>query len=171
MLEGISPRGRARGQALRLPALAGTMEAIVDLADFHRRLVEGAPDGVLAVDRSGVIRFWNAGCERIFGYPGTEAIGKSLDIIIPDRLRARHWQGFAETIRTGVTRYGAGELLSVPALRKDRTRISVEFSIIPFRGEDGALAGIGTIMRDVTQRFEEMRALRAGAASSTRQKP
>ena len=147
------------------------MEAIVELADFHRRFVEGAPDGLLAVDRNGVIGFWNAGCERIFGYLSAEAIGKSLDIIIPDRLRARHWQGFAETMRTRVTRYGAGELLSVPALRKDQTRISVEFSIIPFRGKDGTLAGVGAIMRDVTQRFEEMKALRAGAASAVRQKP
>ena len=143
----------------------------MELADIHRRFVEGAPDGLLAVDRNGVIRFWNAGCERIFGYLSAEAIGSSLDIIIPDRLRARHWHGFAETMRTGVTRYSAGELLSVPALRKDQTGISVEFSIIPFRGKDGTLAGVGAIMRDVTRRFEEMKALRAGAASGTRQKP
>ena len=143
----------------------------MELADFHRRFVEGAPDGLLAVDRNGVIRFWNAGCERIFGHLSAEAIGSSLDIIIPDRLRARHWHGFAETMRTGVTRYGSGELLSVPALRKDQTGISVEFSIIPFRGKDGTLAGVGAIMRDVTRRFEEMKALRAGAASGTRQKP
>jgi PAS domain S-box-containing protein len=145
------------------------MEAIVDLVDFHRRFVEGAPDGLLAVDRDGVIRFWNAGCERVFGYLRTEAVGMSLNIIIPDRLRARHWQGFAETMRTGVTRYGAGELLSVPAMRKDQARISVEFSIIPFRGDDGTIVGLGAIMRDVTQQFEEMKALRA--RSSARQGP
>ena len=147
------------------------MEARVNIADFHRRFVEDAPDGLLAVDRDGVIRFWNAGCERIFGYLAAEAIGRSLDIIIPDRLRARHWQGFAETMRTGATRYGSGELLSVPALRKDQARLSVEFSIIPFRGEDGAMVGMGAIMRDVTQRFEEMKALRASARSGTRQGP
>ena len=133
----------------------------MDIADFYRRFVEEAPDGVLAVDRDGVIRFWNAGCERIFGYAPAEAIGASLDIIIPERLRARHWQGFAETMGTGATRYGAGELLSVPALRKDQARISVEFSIIPFRSADGAIAGIGAIMRDVTKRFDEIKALRA----------
>ena len=125
----------------------------MELADFHRRFVEGAPDGLLAVDRNGVIGFWNAGCERIFGYLSAEAIGKSLDIIIPDRLRARHWQGFAETMRTGVTRYGAGELLSVPALRKDQTRISVEFSVIPLFGEGGTIASLGTIMRDCDATF------------------
>jgi PAS domain S-box-containing protein len=143
----------------------------VELADFHRRFVEGAPDGLLAVDRSGVIRFWNGGCERIFGYPRAEAVGMSLDIIIPDRLRTRHWQGFAETMRTGATRYGAGELLSVPALRKDQTRISVEFSIIPFQSEDDTMAGLGAIMRDVTRQFEEIKALRARRGSATRQEP
>jgi PAS domain S-box-containing protein len=141
------------------------MEGSVDLADFHRRFVEDAPDGLLAVDRNGVIRFWNAGCERIFGYSSAEAVGTSLDIIIPDRLRMRHWQGFAGTMQSGVTRYGAGELLSVPALRKDQTRISVEFSIIPFRGQDGTIAGLGAIMRDVTRQFEEIKALRASVRS------
>jgi len=141
----------------------------LDIADFHRRFVEDAPDGLLAVDRDGVIRFWNAGCERIFGYLAAEAIGKSLDLIIPDRMRPRHWQGFAETMRTGATRYGAGELLAVPALRKDQARLSVEFSIIPFRGADGAMVGMGAIMRDVTQRFEEMKSLRARIRSGSRQ--
>jgi hypothetical protein len=70
-------------------------------------------------------------------------------------------------MRTGVTRYGAGELLSVPALRKDHTQISVEFSIVPFRGDDDAMVGVGAIMRDVTKRFEEMKALRASATPST----
>jgi PAS domain S-box-containing protein len=139
----------------------------MDIADFHRRFVEEAPDGVLAVDRDGVIRFWNGGCTRIFGYLAAEAIGQPLDIIIPERLRARHWHCFAETMRTGVTRYGAGELLSVSALRKDQTRISVEFSIVPFRGDDGAMVGVGAIMRDVTKRFEEMKALRVSANPRT----
>jgi hypothetical protein len=72
-------------------------------------------------------------------------------------------------MRTGATRYGAGELLSVPALRKDQARLSVEFSIIPFRGGDGVMMGMGAIMRDVTQRFEEMKALRASVRSGTPQ--
>jgi PAS domain S-box-containing protein len=138
----------------------------LETVDFYRRFVEDAPDGFLAVDPDGVIRFWNAGCKRIFGYLAAEAIGKSLDIIIPDRLPARHWQGFAETMRTGATRYGAGELLSVPALRKDQARLSVEFSIIPFQSKDGVMVGMGAIMRDVTQRFEEMKALRSAVRKS-----
>ncbi len=108
----------------------------MNIADFHRRFVEEAPDGLLAVDRDGVIRCWNAGCERIFGYASGEAIGASLDMIIPERLRARHWQGFGETMRTGVTRYGAGELLSVPAHRKDQTFCRILDHSVPEHGRD-----------------------------------
>lgn len=123
-------------------------------------IVAEAPDGILYTDRKGVIRLWNGGCERIFGYSATEALGRSLDIIIPATLRARHHQGHAETMRTGHTKYGGGDLLSVPALRKDGTRISVEFSIIPFREDNGSITGLAAIMRDVTKRFEEIKVLR-----------
>jgi PAS domain S-box-containing protein len=132
----------------------------VDIDDCHRRLVEGAPDAILISDADGIIRYWNPGAARIFGFTAREAVGKPLDIIIPTALRERHWRGYAETIRTGRTRYGAGDLLAVPALRKDGTRISVEFSIIPFRDAAGRMTGMGAIMRDVTRRFEELKALR-----------
>jgi len=138
----------------------------VDDAEFEHQIVAGAPDGVLYADQDGIIRFWNAGCHRIFGFTTQEAVGQSLDIIIPENLRARHWHGYAETMRSGQTRYGAGDLLAVPALCKDGRRISVEFSIIPFRNSTGAMAGIGAIMRDVTKRFEEMKALRIALKAS-----
>jgi PAS domain S-box-containing protein len=86
--------------------------------------------------------------------------------MIPGNLRARHWDGFRETMRTGRTRYGAGDLLAVPALRKDGSRISVEFSIVPFRDGAGRMVGIAAVMRDVTKRFEEMKALRKAAAGA-----
>jgi PAS domain S-box-containing protein len=139
-------------------------EPRMDIPDFHRTFLAETPDGVLFADRDGIIRYWNAGCGRIFGFTAEEAIGQSLDIIIPEPLRARHWQGFAHTMGTGETRYGAGDLLAVPALRKDGARISVEFSIVPFRGTDGSMIGIGAVMRDVTKRFEEMKALRKAAS-------
>lgn len=138
----------------------------MDDAEFFRRVFVEAPDGLLYSDSEGVIEFWNAGCARIFGFTEEEALGQSLDIIIPPALRQRHWQGYADTIRTGETRYGAGDLLSVPALRKDGTRISVEFSIIPFRNEAGKMIGMAAIMRDVTNRFEEVKALRRALAAS-----
>ena len=127
---------------------------------FCRTLVEHAPDAVVYADDAGVIRFWNDGAARIFGFTAAEAVGQSLDLIIPENLRARHWQGYAQTMKTGESRYGEGDILAVPALRKDGTRISVEFTIVPWRDEGGRMAGIAAILRDVTQRFEEMKALR-----------
>lgn len=123
-------------------------------------ILKNAPDAILYCDKDGIVRFWNGGCERIFGYTADDAIGQSLDIIIPENLRDRHWHGHRETVRTGQTRYGAGDLLAVPALRKDGTRISVEFSIIPFRDAQGTITGLAAILRDVTRRFEELKALR-----------
>nr|PZN75023.1 MAG: PAS sensor domain-containing protein [Pseudomonadota bacterium] len=139
---------------------------MLGIPDFANVFLSEMPDGVLVADDKGVIRMWNAGCERIFGFTAEEAIGQSLDIIIPENLRARHWEGYEQTMRTGKTRYGAGDLLGVPALRKDGTRISVEFSIVPFRNSDGRLVGIGAIMRDVTKKFEEMKALRKALAAA-----
>jgi PAS domain S-box-containing protein len=139
----------------------------MNIPEIAATFLASTPDGVMIADRDGIIRYWNAGCARIFGFAADEAHGQSLDIIIPENQRARHWKGWGETIRTGMTRYGAGDLLSVPALRKDGTRISVEFSILPFHDSTGGITGMGAIMRDVTKRFEEMKALRKAVAGRT----
>lgn len=136
------------------------MSSDFDLDRFYRILIRETPDAVIYADGQGMIRFWNAGAERIFGFGAAEVLGKSLDIIIPESLRARHWAGFDETMRTGKSRYGAGDVLAVPALRKDGTRVSIEFTVLPFRDEAGRMFGIAAILRDVTKRFEEMKALR-----------
>lgn len=127
---------------------------------FASTLLTHMPDAVVYADAEGIIQFWNQGATRIFGFSATDALGASLDIIIPVSLRERHWQGYRETMRTGVTRYGEGQLLSVPALCKDGRRISVEFTIVPFTDAQGRMIGIASIMRDATARFEETRALR-----------
>jgi PAS domain S-box-containing protein len=123
-----------------------------DFDRFCRTLVREAPDAVIYADNQGVIRFWNAGAERIFGFPGAEAIGKSLDIIIPEDLRERHWSGFRNAAQTGRTRYSSGHTLAVRALRKDGRSVAVEFSMLPFRGEDGSILGIAAILRDMRER-------------------
>ncbi len=125
-----------------------------------RALLASASDAILATDRSGVIEFWNPGAERIFGFSAGQAVGRSLDIIIPENLRARHWRGWAHAIETGQSRYSAGELLSVPALTADGRRISVEFTIAILKDDDGRTDGVAAILRDVTTRFDEMRSLR-----------
>lgn len=139
---------------------------MLGIPDFANVFLSEMPDGVLLADDEGVIRMWNAGCERIFGFSAEEAIGQSLDIIIPENLRARHWEGYEQTMRTGKTRYGAGDLLGVPALRKDGTRISVEFSIVLFRNSNCRIVGIGAVMRDVTKKFDEMKALKKALAAA-----
>jgi PAS domain S-box-containing protein len=136
----------------------------IDPNRFCRTLAREAADAIIYADAKGVIGFWNNGAERIFGFSEAEALGKTLDIIIPENLRPRHWAGYAATIQSGKTRYGAGDLLAVPALRKDGTRLSVEFTILLLHDERGAVSGIAAILRDVTQRFEEMKRLRQAVA-------
>jgi PAS domain S-box-containing protein len=126
-------------------------------------LLRSMSDAIIASDREGRITFWNPGAERIFGFSPGEAIGQSLDLIVPERLRERHWTGYTEVMRTGESRYGHGDLLSVPALRKDGARLSIEFTIVPLKDDAGAMTGMAAILRDVTTRFEELRALRQRA--------
>jgi PAS domain S-box-containing protein len=140
----------------------------IDLDRFCLTLIREAPDAIIFADAEGVIRFWNRGAERIFGFSEAEALDESLDLIIPANLRARHWEGFNTTMRSGTTRYSDGEILAVPASRKDGRGISIEFTILPFRDTADRMIGIAAILRDVTVRFEEMRALRRQLAELTR---
>ena len=122
-----------------------------DVDRFYRTLANDSPDAIIYADAEGRIRFWNNACERIFGYTATEALGRSLDIIIPERLRASHWNGYAEVMRTGNTRYGSGDLLAVQAVRKGGETISVAFGILPINDGTGNVTGIVATLRDVTQ--------------------
>ncbi len=130
-------------------------------------ILAAASDAIIATDREGGIQVWNHGAERIFGHRADEALGQSLDLIIPERLRARHWEGFRQVMQTGESRYGRGDLLSVPGIRKDGQRISLEFTIVPLTGEQGRMEGVAAVMRDVTERFEEVRSLKQQLATAT----
>ena len=79
-----------------------------------------AADAIIVADADGIIRLWNEGAARIFGFAAAEALGQSLDLIIPEGLRARHWAGFNQTMATGESRYGGGDVLAVPALAQGR---------------------------------------------------
>lgn len=128
-------------------------------------LLSTESDAIVAADRNGTILFWNPGAERIFGHSTAEARGRSLDLIIPERLRDRHWQGFARVMQTGQSRYGASALLSVPALRKDGSALSVQFTITTLR-QGGQIVGMIAIIRDVTKQFEELRDLKRAVSQS-----
>lgn len=125
-----------------------------------RALLHGVGEAIIVSDGDNIIRFWNPGAERLFGFSAEEAVGRSLDIIIPERLRKRHWEGYREVMGGRPSRYAAGALLAVPALRKDGTQISVEFTIAPLHGASGEVVALAAVLRDVTARFEELKGLR-----------
>jgi len=137
----------------------------IDVTEFCQTLVADAPDAIIFADAEGLVRYWNHGAERLFGFSKLDAIGQTLDIIIPASLRKRHWEGYTRTIQTGLTRYGDGDVLSVPALRKDGSRVSIEFTILPFHDRDKRICGIAAILRNVTKRYEEVKSLRAQLAA------
>jgi PAS domain S-box-containing protein len=132
---------------------------------LFQRIVEDMAEAVVVSDLAGVIIFWNRGAEVMFGHKGTDAVGQSLDLIIPERFRARHWEGYRRVMATGVTRYGR-ELLAVPAIRKDGSRISIEFSLALLRDAKGAVAAAAAIIRDVMARWNRERTARGHSSPS-----
>lgn len=126
---------------------------------LFRLIAEGIPDAVIFADREGIIRIWSPGAERMFGFTAADAVGQSLDLIIPENLRARHWDGYRRVMETGETHYGT-KLLSAPALRGDGGRISTEFSMALVRDDGGAMAGSGAVIRDVTERWQKEKAMK-----------
>jgi PAS domain S-box-containing protein len=129
-------------------------------------LLASRADAIIAADRSGKIIFWNAGAERIFGHSSAGAVGEPLDIIIPERLRQRHWEGNRLAMDAGRSRYDDGDVLAVPGIRKDGSPISLEFTIAFLRDECRQVVGVAAVVRDVTQRFDEMKALRRKLANT-----
>ena len=129
-------------------------------SELPGRVLDGSPDAVLVSDRGGAIRGWNAAAERLFGFTAAEAVGASMDLIVPERLRGRHWGGWDKVMESGTTRYGDGQLLAVPALHKDGRQLSVEFSIQLLKDPAGRIEWVVAIFRDVTERFQRDKALR-----------
>jgi PAS domain S-box-containing protein len=134
------------------------MVTLTDQEWIYRQIVDFAQDGVLFADQNGIIRLWNSGAETIFGYTAREALGQNLDLIVPEKLRERHWEGYRRVMETGESRYGK-ELLKVPAAHKDGKRISVEFTIILVRNRQNEILGSAAIMRDVTKNWQHEKAL------------
>ena len=128
------------------------------------QVINDAPDAILIADREGIITFWNSGAAQIFGHTAAEAVGQSLDLIIPENLRKRHWEGYWRVMAAGETKYQTG-LLSSPGIRKDGTRVSLEFSMVLLRDATGGMQGCASIMRDVTERWKKEKELRERLAA------
>jgi PAS domain S-box-containing protein len=112
-----------------------------------KAVLSTSSDAIVAADKRGTIVFWNPGAERIFGFGVNEAVGQSLDIIIPERLRKRHWDGYYQVMDTGKSRYDHGDILAVPGMKRDGAQISIEFTIAQVRDNTGELNGLVAIMR------------------------
>ncbi len=129
-----------------------------DAIDIPRRLVEQAADAVIFADRDGNIRIWNAAAEALFGFSRAQAIGQSLDLIIPDRLRAAHWEGFHRAVATGQTRLG-GRAVITRSVNAAGATIYVEMSFALVSDERGEVLGSVAVARDATQRRDDERRL------------
>ena len=125
-------------------------------ADFNlfQAIVEQAPDAIIFADREGAIRVWNRGAEAVFGYAAAEVLGNSLDVIIPERLRRAHWEGFRRAIDTGQTKFG-GRVLTTRSVHKDGSKLYLDLSFGLIRDEAGAIAGALAVGRDCTARHIE----------------
>jgi PAS domain S-box-containing protein len=130
--------------------------------DYHA-LLNAVGDAVVVCDAGGHITFWNPGAERMFGFTQAEALGQSLDIIIPERMRKRHWDGYHHTMATGHTKYGH-DVLRVPAIGKGDRSLSIAFTVAMLYGADGKVSAIASVMRDETDRFNADRATRKRVA-------
>jgi len=126
--------------------------------DFQQ-LVNAVGDAIVVCDANGAITFWNPAAERMFGFAEQEALGQSLDLIIPERQRQPHWDGYHKTMQTGQTRYG-NDVLRVPALHKDGRTLSIAFTVAMLFSADKTVTAIIAIIRDETARFSEERSLR-----------
>ena len=135
------------------------MQTEIDL----KALVAAVGDAVMVCDAAGAITLWNPACERLFGFTEAEVLGQSMDMIIPERLRPRHWEGYHKTMATGITKYGT-DLLRVPAVDKQGRALSIAFTVALLHTPDGKVSAIAAVIRDETRRFSDERALKKRVA-------
>ncbi len=121
---------------------------------LYQAIVAQAPDAIIFADREGLIRVWNRGAEAVFGHSAAEVLGGSLDLIIPERLRAAHWEGFRRAVDSGQTKHGA-RVLTTRSVHKDGRRLYVDLSFSLIRDSAGAVAGALAVGRDCTAREAE----------------
>jgi PAS domain S-box-containing protein len=139
------------------------MAGNLNLDRLCREIIDHTPLAVVFGDREGIIRLWNAGAEAMFGYTATEAVGQSMDLIVPEKHRAKHWEGYDRVMQSGVTKYGH-QVLAVPALTKSGGRISIEFNVALLHDDAGQVIGAAATISDVTARWQHEKAVRARIA-------
>lgn len=131
--------------------------------DIARLILDQAPDAIIFAGIDGTVQEWNAAAEQIFGHSCDEAMGQSLDLIIPERFRESHWTAFDAAIAAGKTRLN-GKALPTRSMRKDGTTIYVELSFGVVLDSEGTAIGALAIARDITEKFLAERAKRENAS-------
>jgi PAS domain S-box-containing protein len=121
-------------------------------ASLFAALVEDVADAVIFADREGLIQVWNPGAEAVFGYTAGEVAGRSLDFLIPERLRAAHWTAFHAAVDTGRMKYGR-ESRTTRSMHKDGSDLYVDLSFALVRDAEGRPLGSVAMARDITSRF------------------
>ena len=137
-----------------------SMDADAAVAGLCQKIVEASAEAVIFADRAGLIRMWNRGAERIFGYTSDEVVGQSLDVIIPERLRRAHWDAYGRSLETGQTKH-TGAVLTTRSMHKDGRKLYVDFSFAMLKDASGAVVGAMATGRDITERYLAERAKRA----------
>ena len=136
------------------------MDADAAVAGLCQKIVEASAEAVIFADRAGLIRMWNRGAERIFGYTSDEVVGQSLDVIIPERLRRAHWDAYGRSLETGQTKH-TGAVLTTRSMHKDGRKLYVDLSFGLVKDPNGFVLGAFAVGRDCTARYEAERGAKA----------
>ncbi len=137
---------------------------MMDQTSLDARILDDVADSLIYADRSGTIARWNRASTRLFGYSAEEALGRSLDLIIPEHLRAAHWKGFEAAVGSGIMKLEGRPTLT-RAAHKNGRKLYIEMTFALVRGANGDVLGSVAMARDVTERVERERAARRDAAS------
>ena len=130
-----------------------------DPALLFQAIVEQTPDAVIYADREGTIRLWNRGAEAVFGFAAGEVLGRSLDLVIPERMREAHWTAMNRAIDEGRVR-GGSRVRTTRSLHKDGRRLYVDLSFSLIVDAAGGVLGAVAVGRDCTERYLAEKALR-----------
>ena len=133
-------------------------------AGLFRALIEHLADALIFTDRDGLIRVWNSGAEVVFGHRADEIIGKSLDVLVPDRLRSAHWAGFDTAMETGQLKH-VRQSMTTRSIHKDGSDLYIDMSFALVRDGTGLVLGAVAVARDVTDRFKAEREARKRLAA------
>ena len=128
-------------------------------------MVKAVPEAIIFADLKGLVRYWNRGAEEIFGFTAQEAMGQSLDLIIPERMRQAHWDGYYKAIEYGDTYSGRGSRVTRSLHKEEGRSLYVDMSFAIVKDHEGKVIGSLAVARDATERFTAEKEMRKQIAA------